>query len=73
MLRHSSSQGGRVFRFSPTLEVFFYSMMRQLVVPMVTSNSDLDSLLDTIGVPLLFVEPLKLLLRQPSLLEEQNT
>ena len=48
----------------------FYSMIRQLVMPMLNIEGDIADIVDRIGVPDAFVEPLKLLIAQPSLIEQ---
>ena len=47
----------------------FYSMIRQLVLPVSYHCSDIDDIIDQIGVPDLFIEPLKLLMTDSSTLE----
>ena len=45
-------------------------MIRQLVVPVSYQSTDINDIIDQIGIPLPFVEPLRLLLARPSTLEE---
>ncbi len=61
-------------------EVFFvdirsayYTMIRELVIPVISSGEDLDHIVQSIGVPLQFVEPLKFLMQRPSVLEQHIT
>ena len=48
----------------------FYTMIRQLVVPVAHIFSDIEDIINQIGIPLAFVEPLRILLSKPSTLEE---
>ena len=47
----------------------FYSMIRQLVLPVSYHCTDIDDIIDQIGLPDLFIEPLKLLMTDSSTLE----
>ena len=47
----------------------FYSMIRQLVLPVSYHIDDLDDIIDQIGIPEPFVEPLKILMTDASTLE----
>ena len=44
-------------------------MVREIVLPMQTSTEDLDTLIDRIGVPEIFVAPLKQLIAEPATLD----
>ena len=47
----------------------FYSMIRQLVLPVSHYNTDIDDIIDQIGIPDPFIELLKLLMTDASTLE----
>ena len=48
----------------------FYSMIRELVLPMGTQEEHIDSVIAKVGVPVMFLAPLKRLLQEPSILEK---
>ena len=47
----------------------YYTMLRELVMPLQTSGGDIDDMIQRVGIPIAFVEPLKLLVREPCILE----
>jgi len=51
----------------------FYSMIRQLVTPLMVGENDTDYIVDKIGVPDVFVPALRKLMEDPSLLERYVT
>ena len=47
----------------------FYTMVRQLVVPVSYHHADLDDIINQMGIPAPFIESLKLLMADSSTLE----
>jgi hypothetical protein len=52
------------------IEGVFYTVLRELLMPMKSSGVELEELVDQLGVPLAFQGALEQLLAQPSLLQQ---
>ena len=66
---HQRSRHQCSMTFFGDVTAAFYTMIRQLVVPASYNSTDIDDIINQIGIPLAFVEPLKLLMSDSSTLE----
>ena len=68
-LFHLKTIGESAVTFFCDVTAAFYTMIRQLVVPVAYHCDDLNDIIDRIGIPDIFVQPLQQLLADTSTLE----
>ena len=68
-LFHQKASGNSSVTFFCDVTAAFYTMIRQLVVPVSYQVDDLNDIIDKIGVPDCFIEPLQQLISDTSTLE----